>query len=126
MNRAIVENVRCMLFDTKLSAKFSAEAVNTATYLINHIPISQTKHTPQEIWTGKHPNVSHLRVFGSIALAHVPKENRRKLDPRSTPCIFVGYEADRKAYRVFNPATNGIINPNNLVQTRSKYDKSIH
>lgn len=74
MNRTLVEKARCiMIFDAKLTAQFWAEAINTATYLANRLPIAQSKRTPEEIWTGKRPNVSHLRVFGSTAMAHVPK-----------------------------------------------------
>jgi len=30
--------------------------------------------TPKEKFTGKKPNVSHLRMFGYIAYVHVPNE----------------------------------------------------
>jgi hypothetical protein len=38
------------------------------------------------------PTVSHMRVFGSTAYIHVPKEKRNKLDPVSTKGVFLGYE----------------------------------
>jgi len=47
--------------------------------------------TPYEAWCGRKPNISHLRVFGCIAYAHVPNEKRRKLDDKSVKCIFIGY-----------------------------------
>lgn len=43
MNRTLVEKARCMMFDAKLSPKFWAEAINTATYLVNRLPIAQSK-----------------------------------------------------------------------------------
>ena len=39
--------------------------------------------TPQEVWTGKKPSLSHLMVFGCDAYVHVPKEKRTKLDSKS-------------------------------------------
>jgi len=30
--------------------------------------------TPYEIWFGKKPNLFHLRIFGTIAHVHIPKE----------------------------------------------------
>lgn len=68
-----------------------------------------------EIWSGKRPDVSHLRVFGATAMVHIPKEKRRKFDPKSTKCIMVGYELNKKAYRLFNPETNGIVSSRDVV-----------
>eukprot|EP00253_Pinus_taeda_P004391 PITA_04391 len=46
--------------------------------------------TPQEVWTGKKPSLSHLRVFGCDAYVHVPKEKRTKLDSKYENCVFIG------------------------------------
>jgi hypothetical protein len=46
--------------------------------------------TPHEIWSGKNPLVSHLKVFGCDAFVHVPKEKRRNLDMKAVKCIFIG------------------------------------
>jgi hypothetical protein len=61
--------------------------------------------TPEEKFTGKKPNVSHLRVFGCIAYMHVPDEKILKLDPKVDKCIFIGYSLEQKVYRCFNPST---------------------
>jgi hypothetical protein len=29
---------------------------------------------------------------------HIPNEKRRKLDPKTIPCTFIGYAKDKKAY----------------------------
>ena len=60
---------------------------------------------PQQAWSGKCSNISHLRIFGWVAYAHVPEEMRRKLDERSHKCIFIGYSEEYKAYRLYNPIT---------------------
>ena len=49
------------------------------------------KRVPQEAWSGMSFNVSHIKVFGCVAYAHVPKELRGKLDDKSEKCIFIGY-----------------------------------
>ena len=36
--------------------------------------------TPQEVWIGKKPSLTHLMVFGCNAYVHVPKEKMSKLD----------------------------------------------
>ena len=64
---------------------------------------------PQQAWSGKHHCVSHLRLFGCIAYAHVPKEVRSKLDDKSEKCIFIGYDEQSKAYKLFNPIAKKVI-----------------
>ena len=40
-------------------------------------------------------SVSHLKIFGCVAYAHVPDELRKKLDKKRKNCIFVGYYEDK-------------------------------
>lgn len=76
-NRTIVERARSMLIGADLPKKYWAEATSTATYLINRSPSKAIREkTPEEIWTGMQTDLQHLRVFGCIALAHIPKEKR--------------------------------------------------
>ena len=59
----------------RLGQEFWAEVVDIACYLVNRSPLSMLEDkTPQEVWTGKKPSLSHLRVFGCDAYVHVPKE----------------------------------------------------
>ncbi len=103
-NRHIVEIARAMLNEKNLPNYFWAEAVTTVMYIMNLTP---TVHgmTPEEKFTSKKPNVSHLKVFGCIAYEHVPDEKRSKLDPKAENCIFIGYSLEQKGYRCFNPST---------------------
>ncbi len=52
--------------------------------------------TPKEKFTGKKPNVSHLRVFGCIAYVHVLDKKKSKLDPKTNKCIFIGFFLNKK------------------------------
>ena len=64
MNRTLVEGVRAMLADARLTHHFWAEALSKAVYLRNQSPAMAVKGiTPFEAWTGEKPNVGHLRVF---------------------------------------------------------------
>ncbi len=65
-----------MLLDAKLSQKFWAEAVSTATYLRNRLPHCITAHFMKP---DMGPCVNHLRVFDSMAYVHIPKDERGKL-----------------------------------------------
>ena len=46
--------------------------------------------TPQEVWTGKKPSLTHLKVFGCEAYVRVPKENKSKLDRRLKSVSLLG------------------------------------
>jgi hypothetical protein len=67
-----------MLIESGLSMKYWAEAVNTAVYLENRSPTKALNETtPEQAWSGgPKVNLSHLRVFGSRAFAHIPKAKR--------------------------------------------------
>ena len=108
-NRTILDMVRSMLKSKNLLKEFWAEAVDCAVYLLNRCPTRSLENkTPQEAWSGLKPNISHLKVFGSIAYAHVPEQRRTKLDDRSTKYIFIGYDSRAKAYKLFDPLSKKI------------------
>ncbi|KAH9648136.1 hypothetical protein KPL70_025471 [Citrus sinensis] len=99
MNRTLVEKVRCMLFSANLSKHFWADAVTTAAYLMNRSPSTALNFkTPQEAWSGKTPDLSNLRIFGSPAYAHI---NQGKLEPRAIKGIFICYPEGVKGYRIW-------------------------
>ena len=82
----ILDRIRCMLLDAGLSKTFWAGAAATTVYLINRYPkVSLRGKTAEGVWSGKIPDLSHLRIFGCDTMAHVPKKHRRKLD--STKCL---------------------------------------
>lgn len=99
-NITLVECARSMLQGKGLSNTFWAEAINTAIYLKNRSPTRYLGFkTPFEALYGFKLAVNHLRVFGSKAFAHIPKADRKKLEPKIVRCIFVGYGTKFKAYK---------------------------
>jgi hypothetical protein len=65
--------------------------------------------TPEEMYIGIRPNLSHLRVLGCVAYCHVQDNKRTKLEPKAIPTIFVGYDESTKAYCCYNLATRRIL-----------------
>jgi hypothetical protein len=53
------------------------------------------------MFTGKKPEVSHLKIFGCPVFIHIPKEKRNKLEPSGKKGIFVGYCEVSKAFRIY-------------------------
>ncbi|CAI5799470.1 Retrovirus-related Pol polyprotein from transposon TNT 1-94 [Podarcis lilfordi] len=103
--RSIMDMTRCMLKDACLPQKLWAEGVYTSVYLQNRLPPKGAERTPFELWHGKAPNLSHIRVFGSPCYFHVPKEHRHKLDSRAKAGILVGYASGGKGYRIMDLQT---------------------
>ncbi|CAH9088439.1 unnamed protein product [Cuscuta epithymum] len=116
MNRTIVEKVRCMLKMSDLPKSFWAEAVNTAVYLINRSPsIPLGLDIPERAWKGCDPTYSHPRVFGCKAYMHVPKDQRLKLDSKTTPCVFVGYGDEEYGFRLYDPEKQKVVRSRDVV-----------
>lgn len=107
-NRTIVESARTMIHAKSLPVNLWEEAVKTAVYVLNRSVWSKNSVTPYEAWVGKTPDLKHLRIFGSEAFVHIPKQFTRKLDVRARKTILVGYEGDSANYRVYDPASKRI------------------
>jgi len=109
LNRFVLNITRSMLKCYEVSKKLWGEVVATTTYLLNRSPSKKLDGiTPEEAWTGKKPNVSHLRIFGCLCYRHVPDQRRHKLDDKGEPMILLGYH-QTGAYRLFDPNTEKIV-----------------
>ena len=65
--------------------------------------------TPEEMFTGKKPELSHFRIFGCLTFSHVPSEKRTKLEPIVERGIFVGYDETSKAFRIYIPPLRKVV-----------------
>ena len=116
LNRTLVECVRTMLVDLSLPHRFWAEALATAVYLRNRSPTKALKGvTPLEAWSGTKPDVSFLRIFGWSTYAHVLKTERCKLESKTRKCILLGYGAQQKGYRLYDPNRKKVIHSRDVV-----------
>jgi hypothetical protein len=80
--------------------------LGTTCYLVIRSPSSSLDDkTPLEVWNGKKPSLSHLKVFGCEAYVHVPKKNMSELDKKAEKFIFIGYKYGLKGYKIWNPET---------------------
>jgi hypothetical protein len=108
-NQTVVGMARSMMKAKNMLSHFWGEGVTTAVYLLNRAHTrSIDGMTPYEAWHGKKPSVEHLRVFGCVVHVKSARPFLRKLDDRSTPMVFIGYEPGSKAYRVYDPATRRV------------------
>ena len=92
--------VRSMARST-LPLSFWGFALLSAACILNMAPTKKVERTPYEIWHGKVPSLSYLRVWGCEA--YVKQQVPNKLEARSTKCIFVGYPRDSMGYYFYDP-----------------------
>ena len=65
--------------------------------------------TPEEAFTGKKPDFSDFKIFGSSVYVHVTKVARKKMEPTAEVGIFVGYTKTPHNYRVYFPNSRMIV-----------------
>ena len=69
------EMVRCMLHTASMDLRYWGEAFLYAVHIRNITYTSALKdRVPDHAWYDRKPDVSHLRVFGSIAYVNIPKK----------------------------------------------------
>ena len=76
-------------------------ALETAAYILNHVPSKSIPKTPRELWSGRKPTLNHFRIWGCPA--YVLKEKMSKLKTRSEVCYFIGYPKGTYGWYFYNP-----------------------
>ena len=100
LNRTLLEKARTMLTAADLPPSYWAEAIATANHVRNRSPTAGSTTTPYERLHGTPPDLSHLRVFGCRAYAHVPSALRTKLEPTAKPGRLIGYATNAAGYKI--------------------------
>ncbi|URE13498.1 Retrotransposon protein [Musa troglodytarum] len=116
MNRTIMEKIRCMLSQAKLPKRFWDEALRTTVDVINLSPYTALDvDVAEHVWSGKDVSYKHLRVFGCRAFAHIPDNERSKLDGKTKECIFLGYSHDQFGYRLWDPEKQNVFRSRDVI-----------
>ena len=63
-NRTLLDMVRSMMSLAELPISFWGYALETAIHILNRAPSKAVEKTPFELWTGKVPKLSYLRIWG--------------------------------------------------------------
>jgi len=111
MNRTLVELVWAMLADSNLSMFLWEPAVAHTAYLRN-LSYTSVKPTAMlyQAWTGKRPNVSHLREFGApvwVLLQGQAVQKKMMLKSQRHACV--SYDDRSKSIKYYNAATKNIL-----------------
>lgn len=104
-----INDILCtFVFQAHMPLSYWAEAIHTATYLLNHCP-TKNLSTLYEALYRTTPSYAHLRVLGLLCYSNLSAIASHKLTPLFTPCIFLDYLSDRKGYRCLSNSTCHII-----------------
>ncbi|GFW70334.1 retrovirus-related Pol polyprotein from transposon TNT 1-94 [Trichonephila clavipes] len=110
-NLTALDGIKTLLKSSEVPHKFWGEALLCFTYAWNRICHKDGNKTPFENYSGRKPSVLHLKPFGCLAYAGVPKQIRKKFDMRAKMGIMMGYAQRTKGYRIW------LIDENKLVET---------
>ncbi|GJQ89620.1 ribonuclease H-like domain-containing protein [Tanacetum coccineum] len=115
-NKTLIEAARTMLADSKLPTTFWAEAVNTACYVQNRVLVIKPHNkTPYELFLGRKPALSFMRLFGCPVTTLNTIDHLGKFNGKADEGFFIGYSINSKAFKVFNSRTK-IVEENLHVQ----------
>ena len=106
-HRHLVETSLTLLHDASLPLSYQPYAFSTATYLINRQPTPLLHNkSPFEALFHQPSNYLKLKKFGCLCFPITKPYNTHKLQPKATPCLFVGYSPTQNAYKCLDPQAN--------------------
>ncbi|KAI3751228.1 hypothetical protein L2E82_22276 [Cichorium intybus] len=126
--RTLNNIVRTLLAHASIPPSFWPHALQHATYLHNILPSKILNHkSPLKCLYQKDPSYLDLKVFGCLCFPLFPSTTIHKLQPRSTPCVFLGHPLSQRGYKCFDMSTNKIIISRHVMFDETKFPfSSIH
>lgn len=111
-NRTVIEMARTFRYSNK-NIQFPdaiwAELVRTAIYVLNRTRKTSVEgKSPHELWYGRKPRTSHLRIIASECYVHVPKQKRKKMDSKAVKGYLIGYDTEER-YRIYVKENHGLL-----------------
>lgn len=108
-HRHLIETTITLLHQSSVPLDYWFDALATATYLINRLPSSTLGNvSPFEKLYCQAPDFGFMKVFGCRCYPWLRPYVDHKLQPRSIPCIFLGYHPSYKGHRCLDSSTGRI------------------
>ena len=99
-HRHVVETGLSLLAQASMPTCYWDEAFLSAVFLINRMPTAVIDNkAPFEVLNNHAIDYSLLKVFGCQCYPHIRPYNKNKLQYRSLPCVFLGYDVHFKGYK---------------------------
>jgi len=108
-HRHIIETARTLLHEASLPPTLWSFACQYVVYLINRLPTSLLQNqSPFQMLFGTNPDYAHLKFFGCLCYPWLKPYSKNKLEPRSTPCVYLGFSSNYHCYQCFDPKSSKI------------------
>ena len=125
-HRSILDKARTLLVSGGVPPSLWTEAVSCAVYLLNRLPIPNRRNIiPYCKWNDSDPTtlgLTHLRTFGCLAYTTLPPTQRDgKFAPTAIAAVMVGYDSNRKAYRLYHPESQTVYTSNQVRFDEQRY-----
>ena len=105
----IVETAIALMYHSSMPLTYWFEALATAVFLINRMPSLSLHHkSPFQLLFHALPDYEFFKVFGCQCFPWLRPYIDHKLQPRSLPCVFLGYHPFTKGYLCLDPSTGKI------------------
>ena len=89
-----------MMSLTDLPLSFWGYALEMGAFTLNRAPSKSVEMTLYELWFGKKPKLSFLKVWGCDA--YMKKFHPDKLKLKSEKCVFIGYPKETIGYTFYH------------------------
>jgi len=111
-----------MLTHSSVPPSFWHHALHMTTYLLNIFPCKtlQNKSLTQHLYHPD-PSYTHLRVFGCLCYPLFPSSTIHKLQPRSTPCVFLGYPSNQRGCKCYHLSNKKLIILRHVIFDETKF-----
>jgi hypothetical protein len=95
-NQTLLDMIRSMMSNITLPKIFWGNTLETVALTINRVSSKSVEKTPYELWFGKVPNMSYLKIWGCEVFVKCPTSD--KLRPKADKCFFIGYPKKMNGY----------------------------
>ena len=108
-HRQIIETAKTLLHQASLPHHLWSFACQHAVYLINRLPSPTIQNkSPYQLLFGDLPDYSSLKTFGCLCYPWLRPYTTHKLDPRSRPCVYLGFSKTYHSQLCFDPVSSKI------------------
>jgi hypothetical protein len=126
--QSIMDKTRTIMLQNFTPIKFWEEALETATYLLNILPIKKLNwKTPYEVIYNKIPDISHLVPFYSKGVFKLTNDERKDkaFGEKGSECKMLGYyKYGKNQYKVLD-VNNKIVNRRDVIFNEIPRNKEI-